>query len=287
MHPRGLTPVEARIDRAARRLLDRQGQRRSDAQRRLVELLVFGAKQAWACVFGGALIVLILLSRLIYPADAPIARDDALTIAAVLVQVLMLAFRLESWREFRVILLFHVVGTAMEVFKTDVGSWTYDGEGLLRIGGVPLFSGFMYAAIGSYLVRVHNLFDLRFSRYPRRWLTALVAAGIYVNFFAHHWFWDARWVLLALVVVLYARTVMHVRIHDTVLRMPILIAFGLVALFIWIAENVGTWAGAWRYPSQLEGWHLVGPEKFVSWYLLMLVSVVLVTWVYKPKSPSA
>ena len=44
-------------------------------------------------------------------------------------------------------------------------------EGMLRIGGVPLFTGFMYAAVGSYLVRVYRLFDLRFDRYPRRRVT--------------------------------------------------------------------------------------------------------------------
>ena len=37
----------------------------------------------------------------------------------------------------------------MEVFKTEAGSWTYPEDNLLRIGGVPLFSGFMYAAVGS------------------------------------------------------------------------------------------------------------------------------------------
>ncbi len=36
------------------------------------------------------------------------------------------------------IVLFHVTGTAMELFKTDVGSWAYAGDGILRIGAVPL-----------------------------------------------------------------------------------------------------------------------------------------------------
>ena len=65
----------------------------------------------------------------------------------------------------------------MELFKTDMGSWSYAAEGVLRIGAVPLFSGFMYAAVGSYMVRVYRLFDLGFTRYPRRWLTAIVAVG--------------------------------------------------------------------------------------------------------------
>ena len=80
----------------------------------------------------------------------------------------MLVTRLETVREMRVVLLFHVVGTVMEVFKTDVGSWSYAADGLLRVGAVPLFSGFMYGAVGSYLARVMRIFDLRFDRYPRR-----------------------------------------------------------------------------------------------------------------------
>jgi hypothetical protein len=75
------------------------------------------------------------------------------------------------------------------------------------------------------MVRVYRLFDLGFTRYPRRWITALVAAAIYRNFFTHHWIWDARWVLLAIVVLLWARTVMYARIWRSVIRMPLLAAF--------------------------------------------------------------
>ena len=77
----------------------------------------------------------------------------SLLLAAVAIQIAMLAFRLETFEEARVIFVFHVVGTVMEIFKTSVGSWLYPEPSLLRIGGVPLFSGFMYAAIGSYIAR--------------------------------------------------------------------------------------------------------------------------------------
>jgi len=36
----------------------------------------------------------------------------------------------------------------------------------LRIMGVPLFSGFMYACVGSYMARVWRIFDFRFDRFP-------------------------------------------------------------------------------------------------------------------------
>lgn len=220
--------------------------------------------------------------RLTVPADA---RNDVLTVAAVLLQVAMLVFGLETVRELRVVLLFHVVGTVMEVFKTHMGSWTYDPSGVLVVLGVPLFSGFMYGAVGSYMVRVYRLFDLRFDRYPRQWQVAVVAALVYCNFFGHHFVRDARYTLLALVVVLFVRTTMQVRVHRSVLRMPVLLAMTLVALFIWFAENVATWAGAWSYPAQAAAWHPVAPTKIVAWLLLMLISVALVTWVY-PAVPS-
>jgi uncharacterized membrane protein YoaT (DUF817 family) len=277
------TPVEQRIDDAAHRLLDRAPTSR--AWSAFIEFLVFGAKQAWACLFGALLLVAIVAVRLWYPDDAALARNDALTIIAILIQVGMVASGLETFRELRVIILFHIVGTAMELFKTDVGSWSYDPGGVLHLGAVPLFSGFMYAAVGSYMVRVFRLFDLRFDRYPRRWITAIIAGTIYLNFFTHHYIVDLRWLLVAAVVAVYWPTMMHVRILRARLRMPILAAFALVAVFIWLAENIATAGGAWAYPDQLAGWHLVSPTKIVSWFLLMIISVVLVAWVYKPEPP--
>jgi uncharacterized membrane protein YoaT (DUF817 family) len=280
---RSFTSVEHRIDQRAHRFLDDAP---ADGIRsRLIEFAVFGLKQAWACIFGAALLAVILAVRLWYPDGAGLARNDFLTLAAVAIQVLMVATRLETYRELRVIVLFHLVGTVMELFKTDVGSWQYDAEGFLRIGAVPLFSGFMYAAVGSYMVRVYRLFDLTFARYPLRRITAILAAAIYVNFFTHHYIWDARWVLLAAVVIVFGRCVMHFRVFRRKFRMPLVLSFLLVALFIWIAENIATWSGAWLYPSQLNGWHMVSFDKLISWFLLMIISVVLVAWVYKPYPP--
>ena len=251
----------------------------------LVEAAVFVAKQAWACVFGALLLVVIVAARLWYPDDAVLARNDALTVAAVLIQIGMIVSGLETRRELWVIVLFHLTGTAMEIFKTDAGSWTYDAGGILRIAGVPLFSGFMYAAVGSYMVRVYRLFDIRFRRYPPLWATALIAAAIYANFFLHHVWWDARWVLLLGVVALWAPTVMHARVWRSRIRLPLLVAFAGVAVVIYVAENIGTWAGAWLYPDQVDGWQLVSLSKLSSWFLLMIISVVLVTLVSPPRRP--
>ena len=125
------------------------GKRRTTAV--LYEFLRFGVKQGWACLFGGILVGLIIATYFLYPRNAALARYDFLCMVAV--QVVLLASRLETWEEAKVILMYHLVGTVTEVFKTSVGSWIYPEPNFFRIAGVPLFSGFMYSCIGSYICR--------------------------------------------------------------------------------------------------------------------------------------
>ena len=247
----------------------------------LFEFLSFGIKQGWACIFGGLLLALMLGTHLYYPEDAWLSRYDFLVIAAVLIQIVLIATGLESLEEARVILAFHIVGTIMELFKTHAGSWVYPEDSFLRIGGVPLYSGFMYAAVGSYLARVWRLFDFRFDRFPPLWLQALLAAAIYLNFFTHHFTLDIRNGLFVATVLIYGRCVVWFRPDRAYRPMPLIIGFGLVALFIWFAENIGTLARAWSYPGQESAWKLVSPAKFGSWYLLMIISFVLVALIHR------
>ena len=251
----------------------------------LYEFLLFGLKQAWACLFGGAMLALILGTHLFWPAHAPIARYDFLVVAALAIQVLMLATRLERWEEAAVIAIFHVVGTIMEVFKTAHGSWIYPEPNLLRIGGVPLFSGFMYACIGSYIARAWRLFEFRFTHWPPAWAPWALAVLSYANFFTHHWWPDIRLGLFAFSALIWRRTWIVFTPDRTPRRMPLLLGLVLVALFIWFAENLGTFAGAWAYPSQKHGWSMVPIEKMGAWYLLMILSFVLVTMVSRVRAP--
>ena len=240
------------------------------------EFLLFGFKQAWACLFGALMLALLLGTRFLWPDHAPIARYDALTIAALGIQVAMLIFRLETWEEAKIILAFHIVGTVMELFKTSVGSWVYPEPSLLRIGGVPLFSGFMYASVGSYMARVWRIFDFRFTSYPSRMGSRALAVLIYANFFTHHWLPDLRWLCFAVMGGLFFRTRVWFRAWQVHRWMPLLLGWFLVALFIWFAENLSTFSHAWLYPSQRDGWTMVSPEKLGAWLLLMYVSFVMV-----------
>lgn len=247
------------------------------------EFLWFGLKQGWASLFGGLLLALILATHLLWPDGAAIARYDFLVFGALSIQAAMLAFRLETWAEARVIFLFHVAGTVMELFKTAQGSWIYPEASLLRIGEVPLFSGFMYAAVGSYIARVQRIFHIRVRRFPPLWSVWGLAAAIYVNFFAHHWLPDVRIALFAASVLMFARGSFSFVADRTRRRLPLLLGWVLVALFIWIAENLGTFARAWTYPEQDGVWRMVSLAKLGSWYLLMLVSVALVAIVRPPQ----
>ncbi|HEX8302305.1 DUF817 domain-containing protein [Sphingomonas sp.] len=244
------------------------------------EFLLFGFKQGWACLFGALMLAMLMGTHFYYPAKAPLARYDALVIGAVLIQAAMLAFRLESWSEAKVILAFHLVGTVMELFKTAHGSWLYPEPSLLRIGGVPLFTGFMYGAVGSYIARVWRIFAFRFPGYPPRWTTWILAAAIYVNFFAHHWLPDIRLGLFIATTILFARTRTCFKVWREERWMPLLLGWLLVAIFIWFAENLGTFSRAWLYPGQEDGWHMVSPAKLGAWYLLMIISFVLVELVH-------
>ncbi|MEA3030349.1 MAG: hypothetical protein QOG13_1674 [Sphingomonadales bacterium] len=249
----------------------------------LYEFALFGFKQGWACLFGALMLALLVATHLFYPRDAWLPRYDFLTLSAVAIQIAMLRFRLETWDEAKVILAFHVAGTGMEFFKTAWGSWIYPEPSWLHLGGVPLFSGFMYAAVGSYIARIWRIFEIRVSHYPPLWAPPLLALAIYVNFFAHHWLWDARYALLAATALIFRRTRFWFRPFRRYRPMPILLGFFLVALFIWFAENIGTLSQAWIYPNQRHGWAMVPATKLVAWYLLMIISVVLVSLVNKPE----
>jgi len=253
----------------------------------LYEFTRFGIKQGWACLFGALMLALLIGTHLVYPKGAWLARYDFLVLAAVAIQITMLAFKLETWEEAKVILIFHLVGTAMEIFKTSVGSWLYPEASVLRIGGVPLFTGFMYAAIGSYIARAWRLFDFRFTNHPPLWAPVLLALGIYVNFFAHHYVMDARVLLFALTALLFGRCWVHFKVWRVHRRMPLLLGFALVALFIWFAENIGTFTAAWMYPNQRHGWSLVSRGKLGAWFLLMIISYVLVALVNRPQAMPA
>ena len=243
------------------------------------EFVRFGLKQAWACLFGAAMLVLIIGTRFLYPHHAIIPRYDVIFIGAVAIQIIMLKTRLETLDEAKVIFAFHVIGTIMEVHKTSIGSWIYPEPSIFHIRGVPLFTGFMYASVGSYLARVWRLFDFRFTSHPSLRATAALSVAIYANFLLDDRGLDGRYALIAITAILYARTTIHFKIWQRHRFMPLLLGFVLVASFIWLAENLGTYTGTWLYPRQVAHWAMVPISKLTSWFLLMIISYTMVAWI--------
>jgi uncharacterized membrane protein YoaT (DUF817 family) len=245
----------------------------------LGEWIWFGYTQALACLFGALLLGAILATQF-WPAPFGLARGDFLFLYAMAGQAVLLILRLEHPREALVIAAFHLLATLMEWFKTSpaIGSWRYPEEGVFfQMYGVPLFAGFLYSAVGSYIARAWRLFDFRFTGYPPRHWTIWLAALAYGNFFTHHFGPDLRWGLIVASALLFGRCRIEFRTGIRTRRMPLLLGLVLVTLFIWFAENLGTYAKAWIYPSQEHGWHMVGLGKISAWYLLMLLSFVLVS----------
>lgn len=246
------------------------------------EFVMFGFKQAYACLFGGTMLALIIISKIIWQPEWVLERYDFLFLAAILIQITFLAFKLETISEAKVIFLFHIVGTVMEIFKTYAGSWSYPEAAIFRIGGVPLFSGFMYSCVGSYIARANKIQKQEYKNYPPLWATWLLCAAIYINFFTHHYIMDFRFILFAATFFLFFRTQVYFTVDRKQRKMPLLLGFVLIAFFIWIAENIGTFSGTWVYANQRQ-WELVRLNKIGAWFLLMIISFVLVTIVHRPR----
>lgn len=241
-----------------------------------IEFLYFGAKEARACLFAG----LFFAAVFTIPRDGVlgIPRYDILLIVALVIQVWMVRARLETFDELKAICLFHVVGFALEVFKTSSGikSWAYPDFAYTKLFGVPLFAGFMYAAVGSYIIQAWRLFDLRVKHHPPYWMAALIAILIYANFFTHHFIGDYWWYLAACALGLYARSIVVFRPYHRERQMPLLLSFILIGFFIWLAENISTFFGVWKYPDQLGAWSTVHIGKWSSWSLLVVMTFTIV-----------
>jgi uncharacterized membrane protein YoaT (DUF817 family) len=242
----------------------------------IYEFLVFGMKQAAACVFAGSFLFLLAISGHI--SIPGVARYDFLFLGAIAIQIVLVAVRLENWREVAVLSLFHLIGMGLELFKTSpsIRSWSYPEPAFFHLKTVPLYSGFMYASVASYIMQSWRLMQLKITEFPPFYLAVGLCAAIYANFFTDHYIVDLRWPLAACVLLLFRRTQVNFIVTHKVRRMPVALSFLLIGFFIWVAENIATYFGAWQYPHQKRQWAIVGPTKISSWMLLVIISFIIV-----------
>ncbi len=242
----------------------------------LREFIIFGIKQVRACIFAGSFFVVLFLSN--YLPLFGIPRYDFLFLAALLIQLVLALTKIETMNELKTIFLFHLIGLALEIFKThpSIGSWTYPEFGYFKVFNVPLYSGFMYAAVGSYISQAWRIFDLKLAGLPPYRSSSTLGLLIYINFFTHHFIPDFRYILMLSVLILFRKTWVSFKVTERVWRMPLVFSFVLIAFFIWVAENISTFYGAWSYPDQSLEWSIVSFHKVGAWSLLVIISFVLV-----------
>lgn len=234
----------------------------------------FGWTQVLCCVFPASIFIILGLSKVLPLGGLP--RYDFILIMCLLVQWAMVAFRLETWDELKVICLFHLIGLNLEIFKVHMGSWSYPEAGIVKIAEVPLYSGFMYASVASYICQAWKRFNLSMNHWPKPIWTWLTAVAIYGNFFTHHFVGDYRWYITAALVLVFGRTFVHFDVLEKTYKMPMVLAYLLIGFFIWVAENISTFLGAWQYPNQEHHWQWVHLGKISSWFLLVIISVIIV-----------
>lgn len=112
--------------------------------------------------------------------------------------------------------------------------------------------------------------------WPKSYVAIPLGAVIYLNFFTHHFIYDFRWLLMALLFIVFYRTIVKFTVRNKVYKMPIVVSFFLIGFFIWIAENIATFFGAWSYPNQEVSWSIVHFGKISSWFLLVVISIMIV-----------
>ncbi len=249
----------------------------------LHELLIFGINQVKSCAFAGPFLLVLAISS--HLSVAGTSHYDLIFVCAILIQAALVATKLETVREVLVLSAFHFLGMMLELYKTSpaIHAWSYPEACFFRIGTVPLYSGFMYASVASYIMQAWRIFDLKIDRLPSQLTASALCAAIYANFFTERTLGDARWWLFGLLLL----TFRHTSVQFTVLdnqpprKMPLLAAFGLIGSFIWLAENFATYFGAWVYPDQRHGWTIVHVEKVTSWTLLVIISLIIVALLKK------
>lgn len=205
-------------------------------------------------------------------------RYDVLLIYSITIQVIMYKTKMETKQEIYIICIFHLVGLAMEIFKVNMGSWTYPDYSITKVFGVPLYSGFMYASVASYICQAWKNFNLSLYKWPDKWKLCLIGVVIYLNFFLNHFVPDARYLIKIILVILFWHTIIYYEINNKYYRVPIILCFLFFGVLLWVAENIATYYGIWKYPYQSSVWKIVSLSKLSSWFLLVIISFILVAF---------
>ncbi len=124
--------------------------------RPLIEFLCFGLKQLVGISFGLCLVIGFLFTV------GNDYRYDILFIYALVIQVLLYKVGFESKRDILVVTICYLIGLSMELIEVSINhSWAYTCNDIFYIASVPIFTGFMYASVGSYMAKEFKLLKLK------------------------------------------------------------------------------------------------------------------------------
>lgn len=235
--------------------------------------LGFFLAEVRASVFALGLFLGLALSHL----PLPLERYDFLLVWCLGLQGAMIATGREWGREIVIVAAFHLLGLGLEAYKVRHGSWSYPEPALTKVLDVPLYSGFMYASVASYMLGAKRVMRLEFAAMPPRWVLVVGLVAVYANFLLARLFGDVRWwiVLLLATALWRARAVFDYGAGRV--RMPVILALALIGGFVFLAENLCTALGTWVYPRQASGWRPVEAGKIVSWILMSTVAFLTIT----------
>lgn len=248
----------------------------------ITEFFRFIFKLARACLFAIIFFACLYFGK--YITTFGLHLYDFLFVCVIITQIILLATKIETRDEIKIILIYHLLGFVMELFKThpSVGSREYPDPWFFTIGWVPLYSGFMYSAVGSFIFQWREQLKLRFTNFPPFYYTIPIATLIYINFFTHHFIRDLRYILVVAIMLVSYKTSVYFTINKLTWRMPVLLWLTLVWFFMWVAENLATFWWARVYPHQDTWRTFVSRRGVLSWFLLFIVSFVIVS-TYKMK----
>lgn len=210
-----------------------------------------------------------------------IHRYDFLFIFFIVLQIVLILLKFETKDDLKVVLAFHILGLFMEMYKVYYGAWSYPEPAWTKVYGVPLYSGFMYGSVAGFLIQLWKRLGISLNKWPTTSIVSFLALVIYLNFFSMEISKGFRTFLVLSVLFLFFRS--RIEFVNTTKRrsIPLIVTFTGLGVFVWIAENIATYLGAWAYPYQLKHWEMVHLSKINSWFLLGVVCFILVAQLLK------
>ena len=234
--------------------------------------------QARALLSAFCFFACLLLSYPVHLLLPSLARYDALFILLLPLSVLVHRYQIPPFQSHAhpheglwVQLTFHVLGYAFELFKVNyTHSWSYPEAGLSKCFGVPLYAGFMYGAVGAYISASFQWYRVRVKRLSRSLLGGWIGL-CYLSFFLRPFIhFDLRYIsLLGLSITLFYTPLVGFTTRPFRLRALYPLLF--LGVFVYLAENIATFGGAWVYRHQASGWMPVKLNIITSWMCLAAV----------------